>query len=42
VAANVEGISTGREGGVQDVRATLAVRRDGSRASGAFEILTPA
>jgi hypothetical protein len=42
VAANVEAVSTAREGGVQDVRATLAVRRDGTSASGALEILTPA
>jgi hypothetical protein len=41
-AANVEGVSSAREGGVQDVRATLAVRRDGSSAPGVLEILTPA
>jgi hypothetical protein len=42
VAANVEDVSVTREGGLQDVRATLEVRRDGGTASGAFEILTPA
>jgi hypothetical protein len=42
VAANVEDVSATREGGLQDVRAKLEVRRDGSTASGAFEILTPA
>jgi hypothetical protein len=42
VAANVEDVSASREGGLQEVRATLEVRRDGSTASGAFEILTPA
>jgi hypothetical protein len=42
VAATVEEVSVGQEGGLQDVRATLQVRRDGGAASGAFEILTPA
>jgi hypothetical protein len=42
VAANVEDVSAARDGGIQDVRATLAVRRDGTNASGALEILTPA
>jgi hypothetical protein len=42
VAADVTEAATGREGGVTDVRATLAVRLDGKATSGLYEILTPA
>jgi hypothetical protein len=42
VAANLEDVSASREGGLQEVRATLEVRRDANTASGTFEILTPA
>ena len=42
VAADVDEVSSSREGGVQDVRATLTVRRDGSTGAGVLEVLTPA
>ena len=41
-AGDVEEVSSSREGGVQEVRATLTVRRDGSTGAGLIEILTPA
>jgi hypothetical protein len=42
VAADVAAASVEREGAVADVRATLEVRRDGKRAAGVYEILSPA
>jgi hypothetical protein len=42
VAADVTEAATERDGGVTDVRATLAVRLDGKPSSGVYEILTPA
>jgi hypothetical protein len=41
VAADVTASEVEREGGVADVRATLEVRRDGTRGAGVYEILTP-
>jgi hypothetical protein len=41
-AGDVDEVSSRREGGVREVRATLTVRRDGSTGAGVLEILTPA